>query len=339
MSAPTPGLHNRPRHFLAMGLRLVASGLGDKAVAFVRQSLAARPDPLLRRLAEMILTTGVPTFHRSMLQDQPRNAAYRDAIERTVAGRRVLDIGTGSGLLAMMAARAGAAQVYACEANPMLAATAREIISANGLANRITVFAAHSTTLDRERDLGGGVDVVVSELFSRTVIGEGVLASLADARNRLCAPGATFLPHKASVRVCLASLGSVPPPLGGVEGFDLAPFSKHLTTHFSTGRSGPAPQPRSEPADLFVFDFSNDRSDVESARVELQVNRGSANGVAQWLRFEFAPGIVYENGPEADAPSHWGIGLVPFDDGREVEVGEHVAVHGWHDQTHLAIWA
>lgn len=126
MSAPKPGIHDLPRHFLGMGLRLVHSGLGDKAVAFVRRALGTRPDPLLRQLAGIILAANVPKFHRSMLLDSRRNAAYREAIEQTVAGRRVLDVGTGSGLLAMMAARAGATQVYACEANPMLAATARE---------------------------------------------------------------------------------------------------------------------------------------------------------------------------------------------------------------------
>jgi type II protein arginine methyltransferase len=50
------------------------------------------------------LTNAVPTWHFSMMNDAPRNAAYDEAIRRVVPGRSVLDIGTGAGLLAMMAA-------------------------------------------------------------------------------------------------------------------------------------------------------------------------------------------------------------------------------------------
>ena len=103
-----------------------------------------------------------------------------------------------------MVARAGAARVYACEANPMLAASARAVIAANGLADRITVFDRHSTGFDRVHDLGGGVDLVVSEVFCHKLIGEGVLGSLAHACGELAAPGALFLPERASMEVALA---------------------------------------------------------------------------------------------------------------------------------------
>lgn len=45
------------------------------------------------------------------------------------AGVTVLDIGTGTGILAVMAARAGASKVYACEVNSVLCDIAREVVN------------------------------------------------------------------------------------------------------------------------------------------------------------------------------------------------------------------
>jgi len=83
-----------------------------------------------------------------MVADLARNDAFEAAINRAVRPDEVvLDIGTETGLLAMMAARAGARHVYACEKVPDLADLAREIIARNGLADRITVIARESTDL------------------------------------------------------------------------------------------------------------------------------------------------------------------------------------------------
>ena len=188
-----------PAQFLALGLQLAEGTTGGLAHALAERALARHgDDPRWQALAGTVLRHDVPDFHVRMLRDGLRNAAYRAAIERFARGRVVLDIGTGSGLLAMMAARAGAAHVYACEASPLLAASARAVIVANGLTGRITLFDRHSTALERVRDLGGGVDLVVSEVFCHTLIGEGVLGSLAHARAELAASGALFLPERAS---------------------------------------------------------------------------------------------------------------------------------------------
>ncbi len=73
-------------------------------------------------------------WHFNMVNDEPRNAAFARAIAHMVKpGQRVLEIGTGSGLLAMLAARdeqgaPRAAQVITCEANPLLSRLATQII-------------------------------------------------------------------------------------------------------------------------------------------------------------------------------------------------------------------
>ena len=105
----------------------------DKELRLVRGQLASRIAPL---------------WHLPMLADHERNAAYEAAIKAKVAPNDiVLDIGTGSGLLAMMAARAGAKHVYACEAHPILAEMAKTIIADNGYSEQITVIAKQSTDI------------------------------------------------------------------------------------------------------------------------------------------------------------------------------------------------
>ena len=78
------------------------------------------------------------------------NDAFAAAISRTVSKIQpalVLDIGSGTGLLAMLAAKAGAPRVMAIEMTPELAAIARQLIEAHGFAEAIRVMACHSSSI------------------------------------------------------------------------------------------------------------------------------------------------------------------------------------------------
>ena len=342
---PVPGtsIFDRPADFYHRGLDMVETGKAAVALGLVRKLAKERPDDgLLAELSGLITTHGVPGFHHGMLFDAPRNAAYRAAIERFAPGRRVLDIGTGSGLLAMMAARAGAAQVVACEANPLIAATAREIITANGLADRITVHACHSRQLDRTRDLGGGAELIVSEIFHDNLVGEGVLPSLDHARSELGAPGAVFLPGRASVRVALADCSAFDEDgaIGVVEGFDLGPFNRHVLTTRNIAADSARLMLRSGPAEPFAFDFALDEPPAGPRRAEcaLVSNGGPVTGVVQWLRLEFADDLAYENAPGASGPSHWTLRYTPLRHPRITLPGDTIAIGGWHDSRTLVLW-
>ena len=77
-----------------------------------------------------------------MLKDTVRTEAYRKAIEdnrNDFKGKVVLDIGAGTGILSIFAARAGAKHVYAVE-NAEIAVFAREIIKNNGFEDKITIL-------------------------------------------------------------------------------------------------------------------------------------------------------------------------------------------------------
>jgi histone-arginine methyltransferase CARM1 len=93
-----------------------------------------------------------------MLQDTVRTGVYRDAIlnnPTSFAGKTVMDVGAGSGILAFFAAKAGAAHVFAVEASDV-ADRAATLLAANGMADRITVIKSRVEEVALP-PVGGGV--------------------------------------------------------------------------------------------------------------------------------------------------------------------------------------
>jgi SAM-dependent methyltransferase len=149
----------------------------------------------------------------SMLHDADRNGVFEAAITRMISyfkqheGRApvVLDIGAGTGLLSMMAAKAGASSVIGCEMFDTMARAATEVVQDNALADTVQIVEAKSTDLEQ----GLGADLLVSELLDSALLGESVMFSHADAVQRLlAAPGGPeaslpvehrVLPHSAHV--------------------------------------------------------------------------------------------------------------------------------------------
>lgn len=70
----------------------------------------------------------MPSWYLEMINDQVRNEAYRSAIQHKCWGKRVLDVGAGTGLLSQMAIEAGAATLTACEIEPELASVCKRLL-------------------------------------------------------------------------------------------------------------------------------------------------------------------------------------------------------------------
>lgn len=332
---------DNPAHLTKFGRALVNSGQGDKALALVADALAAAPDDaMVAEAAAVVLTHQVPHFHRNMLNDAPRNDAYAAAIGLAInGGERVLDIGTGSGLLAMMAARAGAAEVIAAECNALIAATARQIVAANGFTS-IRVMSRASGEIDPS-EIDGPVDVIIHEIFGDNLIEEGVLPALADAVSRLARPDVKMVPARASARVALAHYDGVTTPAlpaGAAADYDLGLFARHSSNELRLAVGSRHLQLRSDPHDLFAFDFGDPASlGAGRANVAAVSTGGRVNGIVQWLHIGFDQGPVYENRPGAGAASHWKAVFHPIE-ARETDAGETFAIDGWHDQFALRIW-
>ncbi len=133
-------------------------------------------------------------FHLRMLADQARVDAYREAIARVVRpGQHVVEIGTGSGIMAVLAARAGA-RVTAIERYAVVD-LARAVALASGVADRITFVRGRADQVE----LPAPGDVLISELVGNRILNEGLLETTLDARQRLLRPDAALLPRRVEI--------------------------------------------------------------------------------------------------------------------------------------------
>jgi len=128
----------------------------------------------------------------SMLKDSDRNLIYSKAIEKCIKNFKlkhngnkspsVIDIGTGTGLLACLSIHHGAQVVIGCEMFESMAMIANKVIENNKMSDSISIISCKSTELD----LGGGkVDILVSELLDSMLLGEACILSHSDAIKRL----------------------------------------------------------------------------------------------------------------------------------------------------------
>ena len=145
-----------------------------------------------------------------MLHDKQRNKQYYRAIKKEVErfinekkNPHCLDIGTGTGLLSMMAASSGVTKITACEAFSPMANVAKEIIQENGFSDIITVVPKSSMDTCIPKDMTHRADLVVMELFDTELIGEGLLPSMRHAFKHLLKENATVVPAAATIYVQL----------------------------------------------------------------------------------------------------------------------------------------
>lgn len=149
----------------------------------------------------MNLSEDTVELHASMLSDRDRTTAFIEAIKAAVRpGDVVLDIGTGTGVLAIAAAQAGARHVYAIEAGA-ISRLATKIIRRNDLDDRITVIRKWST----DAELPEKANVLVSELIGHEPLAEGVLSTISDAR-RMLTRNARIIPAALEIRCVPCSL-------------------------------------------------------------------------------------------------------------------------------------
>ena len=132
-------------------------------------------------------------FHELLLGDRVRMRAFHAAIDEVVQpGMTVLDLGTGTGILAEWALEKGAARVYGLELNETLLAAATERLGAAG--HSASFKPVHGLSLDVT--LPEAVDVIVSETLGNLADNEGAVEILDDARRRFLAAGGQMMPQR-----------------------------------------------------------------------------------------------------------------------------------------------
>lgn len=328
---------------------LAHSGLGEVLMRFGRLAEAIASyrkaldfDTLLIPAHEGLdnaLKKLTPMWHVPMMNDRMRNDAYFAALSAAVTPEtQVLEIGTGSGLLAMMAARLGARQVTTCEAVPLIAETARLIVADNGFTPPVTVIAKMSTRMELGVDMDGRADLLVSEILSSEFLGEGVLSSIEDAKRRLLKPGARIIPARGSIQFALFGGADIGKNIrvDEVYGFDLSKFNAIVPRKQYVSRNDLNIELLSDDIGAFFFDFvETERFPLGDRKsIEVPVRRaGQCCGIIQWLRLEMDDTVVFENHPSLKNPaSGWQHCVYVFPAAIDVLPGQVVVISAVHNR-------
>jgi protein arginine N-methyltransferase 1 len=259
-----------------------------------------------------------------MLVDSVRTSAFHDAIMRIVrAGDVVLDIGTGTGVLAMFAARAGARRVYAIEQGPVID-LARRVVDANGLQDRVTFIEGLST----EVDLPEPADVLITETVGNAGVDEGILVWVADATERLLVPKPRLIPLRMILEVALVDIrrdfDEFERWSGPLLGYD---FAALRTVALNSIQPVDLTELNlvSDPVPAFEIDLGRGSTQL-ACRTKIVTRRsGTVHGLGVWFTAALGEEMTISNRPPSDVPS-WQQAALPLDQPLEVDRDEVIDV-------------
>ena len=310
--------HEHPQVHIALGEYHEKRGQKREAIRSYCKVVALEPSDIniLKRLSSL-LNQKVPTWHFPMMNDHPRNEGFLKAIESRVTPEdRVLDIGCGSGLLSMMAARAGAKAVYACESEDQVAQVAQEIIQENGYDQQIRLITKRSTDMSVGKDLPQRLDVLVCEIFDVSLLGEDALNTIRHAKEHLLEKNARIIPAKARVWCSLVESKELRDRFFIDEacGFNLKTFNqlqdpRVLQLDLKRFQYTLLTQPQVALEIDFEGDFKMYGSDLLSAEV---IQSGQADGFIFWYDLILDPEetLILSTSPLEEG-THWLQGFAP----------------------------
>lgn len=328
-----------------LAVALADSGRRNEALIEFRSILELQPDNVyVRHQMRRLTSSMVPFWHIPMLNDVRRNDAFeraiRVAIEKNGRDALVLDIGTGSGLLSMMAARAGARRIVTCERVPVIAQTAECIIATNGYERQIRVINKGSDQIVVARDMEARADILISEILSSDLLAEGVLATFEDAHARLLQPGATIIPRAATAVGCLveSEVLSGYSFVSDVCGFDISPFGSLAAQRLPVHGTMTSWRRLSGDMDLLRIDLSAKEHFAETRTLSIPVQHdGIAVGIIQWMNVDLADGVAFSNHPDEYSDGGWLQVLHTFPDPIAVTAGKELDVVVGHDRSSLIV--
>jgi precorrin-6B methylase 2 len=274
-------------------------------------------------------------IHIAMLNDRQRTATYLAAIREVVRpGDVVVDLGTGTGVLAIAAACAAASSVYAIEASK-IGKSAQAIFEANGLADKITLVQGWSTQVS----LPEKADVLISEIIGNEPLGEQVLEFTLDARQRLLKPNARLIPSRLKIYSLAVTIPEAqlqkrkvtPGALSNWQswyGIDFSfletvaqtsPYAFHLKPHLAKNW-----ETLSEPIMLAEIDLQL----VSSLAIDITTTvtasaDGRLDGILVYFELELSPTTILSTAPtQASEDCHWCSPVWLLARSRNLQAGE-----------------
>nr|BBC15203.1 methyltransferase [Streptomyces sp.]BBI93421.1 methyltransferase [Streptomyces sp.] len=276
--------------------------------------------------------------HIAMLEDPVRKATFQQAVRETVRdGDVVLDLGTGSGILAITAAQAGARKVYAVEPAGMVH-LARRIAERNGVADRIEFIRGWSPQLE----LPERADVLLTDIVGNESLDMQIWETVQDARRRLMKDAPRLVPGRLTSFATLARI-----PNGVLDkhrvtqdhlarwkemfGIDFGPMAESESRRSIGFYERPETVQTwdffSKPAELYQVDLQQDMTGPLATRCTLDVDRaGEANGVVVHFEARLGPNTTLSTAPWlGSARSHWYTAVWALPEPVKVSPGQELA--------------
>lgn len=264
-------------------------------------------------------------FHGSLLANTAERLARFDRAlrHRISAGDVVLDLGSGTGVLAFLALRAGAGKVYAVEETDSIE-LARSLCAANDVGDRIVLLQHASSIVD----LPERADVMVADIFDSFGLQPGGLSCVADARRRLLKESAALIPsalefHVAPVEAPELYEQRIMCWTREMFGIDLSSLhacavNNRYPFHFERGAL------LADAATLERIELKDFESPRFGGEVAVAVRRhGVLHGVCGWFAADLADGICVCNAP-GDTSSHYAQTFFPVEQPIAVKEGDQV---------------
>ncbi|KAL9828442.1 putative protein arginine N-methyltransferase 3 [Arabidopsis thaliana] len=277
-------------------------------------------------------------IHREMLSDKVRTEAYRDALLKNptlLNGSVVMDVGCGTGILSLFAAKAGASRVVAVEASEKMAKVATKIAKDNKVFNdnehNGVLEVAHSMVEELDKSIQiqpHSVDVLVSEWMGYCLLYESMLSSVLYARDRWLKPGGAILPDTATMFVAGFGKGATSLPFWeDVYGFDMSSIGKEIhddTTRLPIVDVIAERDLVTQPTLLQTFDLATMKPDEVdfTATATLEPTESEAktrlcHGVVLWFDTGFTSRFCKENPTVLSTspytpPTHWAQTILTF---------------------------
>jgi protein arginine N-methyltransferase 1 len=236
----------------------------------------------------------------AMITDRVRVDAFTEAMRSAIRpGAVVMDIGTGPGIMAILACRLGASRVYAIESSDIVQ-LAREIAAANQFADKIEFFEDLSTRVT----VPVRADVIVSDMRGILPLFGRHLPSIADARQRFLAPGGTLIARKDSIWAAIVEDPKgyrkiVDPWDRNTLEQDLSAGRKRVLNEFHKTRVK-SDQLLTEKKLWAILDYARiENPDFRGPLQWTSRRSGTGHGILMWFDMELADGVAFSNGPDS----------------------------------------